>query len=113
MRVLLRKAGDEVPDDAVAVKIGFVESFEELELAEHLARKSFKEGKNIAKKFKYEFLLWLSGTRDIKNALKKTAPEGEHLLVIFSGLDEIKGKRPGLRKKAEPLAMEKISLSRI
>lgn len=99
--------------DAVAVKESAVESMEELELAYHLARKTFAGKKNIARKFKYEFLLWLSGTRDIKNAMKKTAPEEgkPFLLIVFSG--QIRGEKPALKKTADALRLEKISLSRI
>jgi tRNA threonylcarbamoyladenosine modification (KEOPS) complex Cgi121 subunit len=86
---------------------------EEIELAYHLAKKSFAGKKNIARKFKYEFLLWLSGTRDIKNAMKKTAPEKgkPFLLIVFSG--QMKGEKPALKKTADPLRLERISLSRI
>ena len=71
--------------DAVAVSLDTARSIEEIELAHHLAKDSFGNGTNIAKKLKYEFLLWLSGTRDIKNAFKKTAPrEGKDSIIIIS-----------------------------
>jgi tRNA threonylcarbamoyladenosine modification (KEOPS) complex Cgi121 subunit len=89
-----------------------VESMEEIKLAYHLSRAAFKNKTNIAKKLKYEFLLWLAHTRDIKNAMKKTAPKkGKTLLVLFSG--EINRKNAKLKENADPLRLEKISLSRI
>ncbi len=103
--------------DAVALRPDAVESLEELELAFHLAKKAFKNKKNIAKKLKYEFLLWLSGTRDIDSAIKKTSPKGdEFLLVVFSDRKlpaELKEKSMGLSKHGESLRLERISLSRI
>ena len=106
--------------DALVVRPDTVESFEELELAFHLARKAFQKKKNIARKLKYEFLLWLSGTRDISSAMKKTSPKGkEFLLVVFSDIKKLPGKlkakekKIGLRKHGDSLRLEKISLSRI
>lgn len=103
----------EEPKDGVMVRKDAVGSSEEIELAFHLAQWSFRKKKNIAKNLNYEFLLWLSGTRDIKNAIKKTAPQkgDECLLIDFSGKE--KGKKTELRKKADPLRLERISLSRI
>ena len=103
--------------DAVALRPDAVESLEELELAFHLAKKAFENKKNIGKKLKYEFLLWLSGTRDIDSAIKKTSPRGdEFLLVVFSERKlpaELKEKKTGLRRHGESLRLEMISLSRI
>ena len=105
--------------DALVLRAGVVESFEELELAFHLAKSAFQKKKNTARKLKYEFLLWLSGTRDINSAIKKTAPEGkEFLLVVFSDVrklpKKLKAKKTiGLRKHGDPLRLERISLSRI
>ncbi len=99
-------------EDYVQISKKSVESMEEIKLAYHLSLTAFKNKKNIAKKLKYEFLLWLAHTRDIKNAMKKTAPEkGGTLLILFSG--EINRKNAKLKEKAEPLRLEKISLSRI
>jgi len=108
---------DELPsgldeENYVQINKGSVESMEELKLAYHLTLESFKNKTNIAKKPKYEFLLWLAHTRDIKNAMKKTAPEkGKTLLILFSG--EIDRKNAELKEKADPLRLEEISLSRI
>ena len=100
--------------DGVAVRADAVECYEELELAYHLAKRSFERKRNIAKKFKYEFLLWLSGTRDIRNAVRKTAPEGECMLILFSGeVENVKEKRLDLKKTADLVRLENISLSRI
>jgi len=110
---ILKARYSEEPENGVMVRKDAVESVKEIELAYHLAESAFRNRKNIAKKKEFEFLLWLSGTRDIKNAIKKTAPEkGEECLLIdFS--DKAKGERIGLRKKADPLRLERISLSRI
>ena len=103
--------------DAVAVRPGMAESLEELELAFHLARSAFDKKKNIARKLRYEFLLWLSGTRDISSAMKRTAPDGkEFLLIVFSGSKPPAGfklKETGLGRHGDPLRLERISLSRI
>lgn len=95
-------------DECVAVGIGSLKSVEEARLAMRLTEDAIKKGKNIANKKKLEFLLWLSGTRDIKNALKKTKPGKEFYLIEFDGKEEYE-----LPEKAEPLGLERISLSRI
>ncbi len=99
-------------DNYVQISKGSAESMEEIRLAYHLAVEAFKNNTNIAKKPKYEFLLWLAHTRDIKNAIKKTAPgKGGMLLILFSG--KIDGKAAKLKENADPLRLEEISLSRI
>lgn len=106
-----------VPDgiegmDAVAVRPGAAMSIEEIRLAYHLAEEAFARGTNIAKKLKFEFLLWLSGTRDIRNAIEKTSPEGECIVIIFSG-EGPPGQEADLPEEADPERLEGISLSRI
>ena len=103
MRILSR--GNE---DENSVKISEY-SLEELKLAYHLAEDAFRNKKNIAKKVKLEFLLWLCGTRDIKNALEKTS--GDYLLILDG--PEITENEPGFKEKADPEELERISLSRI
>lgn len=97
-------------EGSAAVSVDSLKSVEEAELALYLTEEAFKNGKNIAKKKNLEFLLWLSGTRDIKNALKKTKPEDEFFLISF---EEDENSEHGLAEKAEPLRLEEISLSRI
>lgn len=107
--------------DAIAIGAGAVRSKEEADLALHLAEDAFSGKKNIARKMKYEFLLWLSGKRDIKSAMEATSPkEGEDFFVaVFSGGEHALGKIGGtklplgLDKKADPLRLERISLSRV
>jgi tRNA threonylcarbamoyladenosine modification (KEOPS) complex Cgi121 subunit len=112
--------------DAVAVKDGMVGSMEEFALADHLAKRAFDNKTNIARAYRYEFLLWLSGRRDIKSAMKDTEPpasEGKErfLVVVFSESSEkeiasaldARVVKKNLAPKAEPLALEKISLSRV
>jgi tRNA threonylcarbamoyladenosine modification (KEOPS) complex Cgi121 subunit len=108
--------------DAVAIRPEAVASTEELELALHLAQESFRRKKNIAKRMKYEFLLWVSGKTDIRSAMKESAPSGdEFLVVVISGTEgrAVLGalgaeEMPlGLKEEGEPLALERISLSRI
>jgi tRNA threonylcarbamoyladenosine modification (KEOPS) complex Cgi121 subunit len=101
-----REYGDELLIDQEKVH-----SMEELELAYHLAKDSFRKKKNIAKKFRYEFLLWLSGKTDIKSAIRWAKPSDGALLVLFEGSRNLRQAR--LKKKAEPLDIERISLSRI
>ena len=72
--------------DAVAISPQAVRSREEIMLARHLAEAAFGKKANIAKKLRYEFLLWLSGRRDIKSAMEATSPEGgEMIVVVFGG----------------------------
>ena len=111
MKVIVASGKPEEGEDRIAIGRQCVNSLEELELALHLAESAFKKNKNIAKSLRFEFLLFLAGTRDIRSAMKKTAPGKKHLLVIFS--DEGVGDGVDLRKKAEPLSLERISLSRV
>lgn len=108
--------------DAILINTNVIKSIEEIKLAEFLARKSFAEETNIGKKFKYEFLLWLTGKRDIKSALLLSKPNKNNaILILFKESDknkileklmaqEIKVK---LKEKSDILSLEKISLSRI
>lgn len=108
--------------DAVAVRRGAVGSLEEAELAEHLARAAFERKTNISRQLRYEFLLWLSGKTDIKSAMAETKPDGdEFFVVLFSDAvpdGEVRGDMEAkllplaLKRRAEPLALERISLSR-
>jgi len=89
-----------------------VKSIEELKLAEHLAK---GQSKKIANKFPLEFLLWLSGKKDIKSAMKMMFEKNSDFIAVYFS-DEIKlgkVKKLKLKKKAEPSALERISLSRI
>lgn len=118
----LHKALDEM--DAVAMKEGCVGSLEEIELALHLARSAMDKKANIARSLRYEFLLWLAGKRDLRNAMKETGPgpeDKEFIVVSFSDAqeEEILGRLNAnpkdlrLKEKASPLALERISLSRV
>ncbi|MFH2100821.1 MAG: KEOPS complex subunit Cgi121 [Candidatus Micrarchaeota archaeon] len=109
-----------IDEEAVAIRPDCVQSDEELMLALHLASDAFEKKRNIAKKLKYEFLLWLSGKTDIRRALKATGAEsGKDFLLVFlkGGMDlnklKIREKPLNMKKKAEPLALERISLGRI
>ena len=97
----------EEDDNSVIISSAF--SLEELKLAYHLADNAFRKKKNLAKKMKLEFLLWLTGTRDIRNALKKS--KGDCLLILDG--PEITENEPGFKERAEPEKLEKISLSRL
>jgi tRNA threonylcarbamoyladenosine modification (KEOPS) complex Cgi121 subunit len=108
--------------NAVAVRAGLVASEEEFELANHLAKRSFEAKTNIARSLRYEFLLWLCGKRDIKSAMKESEPdEKEFFVIVFSDTDEkeilsvldAKSMKNNLPKVAEPLSLERISLSRV
>lgn len=105
--------------DAVAVK---EMSLDEFELADHLAKRSFDDKTAIARVYRYEFLLWLSGKRDIKSAMRETGPsEHRFVVAVFSDSSEkdvlsaldARILKNNLPLKAEPLALEKISLSRV
>ncbi len=106
--------------DAVAVSPAAAGSVEEIRLAGHLADAAFGKKTNIARKPRYEFLLWLSGKRDIKSAMAATAPQGgEMIVIVFGGVEgaarALAGSELplGLAERGEPLALERISLSRI
>jgi len=115
-----------LPEHAVILDAKKVHSMEELELAEILAKDAFRRHRNIAKKFRYEFLLWLAGKTDIKSALEFLSPKGrEMLLVILNSGEKIIAQKNLLKKlnairkparlkrRAKPLDLERISLSRI
>jgi tRNA threonylcarbamoyladenosine modification (KEOPS) complex Cgi121 subunit len=106
--------------DTVVIRCNVIESIEEIELAHYLAREAFRKKTNIAKNFKYEFLLWLSGKLDIDSAIKSMAPvDGrDFFVVIFSNEKQIPGLDAqevplGLKKNGDPVRLESISLSRI
>ena len=116
---LLKRSGGM---EALVLDPSAAESLEELELALHLARKSFGAKTALAKKLKYEFLLWLTGKTDIKSAMVKSAPKdpGNLLIVLLGGSKahvlkelEAREKKKALKKNADALRLEEISLSRI
>lgn len=99
-----------------------INSEEELLLAERLAKNSQKEKRNLAKKLEKEFLLWLSAKKDIASALKEYGFQSPQdiLLISFTktnpqiiSLFQLKEKPLKLKKKASPLEIERISLSRV
>src|SRR4029434_10956829 len=63
----LCKRLDEI--DGIAIRRDMVGSREELDLALHLAESSFSKKTNIARKLRYEFILWLAGRTYIKSAM--------------------------------------------
>ncbi|MEK6982335.1 MAG: KEOPS complex subunit Cgi121 [Candidatus Micrarchaeota archaeon] len=108
--------------NAVLVNIGLVHSTKEIELADYLTKKSFKEKTNIAKDSKLEFLLWLSGKKDIKSAMATIKPtEKEAILIIFNKeedkdqiLNKLEAKEEVFKEKeVDQKRLERISLSRI
>ncbi len=99
-----------------------INSEEELLLAERLTKDAIREKRNTAKKREKEFLLWLSARTDISSALKLYSFQSpkDILLISFAKtkpqlkkLFQLKQNPLKLRKKATPLEIEKISLSRI
>jgi len=125
--------------DAILVERTLVRSIEEIHLAEHLAKRAFEKKKNIAKKMKYEFLLWLTGKTDLASAFRIAKPKGdEMMLIVFSGDEKdilkaldakletmwakptslpgarhLRAGNPQLETQADPLELERISLSRV
>jgi len=108
--------------DALVLDPSVAESKEELELSFYLAKKSLSKKSALAKKMKYEFLLWLTGKTDIRSAMKKSTPKNanELLIMILSGKKEhvlktlgANEKKKTLKKIADQLRLEEISLSRI
>lgn len=101
---------------------GKVGSAEELELAHELAERSIADGTAISKNPGIEFVLWLSGKKDIRRAFEEVGFRGgrEFIAVSFGiGKKELvaelgmKEKRLGLKGRAGWEAVERISLSRI
>lgn len=98
-----------------------VSSLEELELAYALAKKSLEDGTAISKNLEIEFVLWLAGKRDIRRAFEEIGWKKGELIAVAFGIGkkeliselELKEKKLGLKKEAEAMAIEKISLSRI
>jgi tRNA threonylcarbamoyladenosine modification (KEOPS) complex Cgi121 subunit len=96
-------------------------SEQELLLAEKLAQSAIKENRNLAKKPEKEFLLWLAAKKDISSALSEygfQTPK-QMLLISFKKPKQqlikqfhLKETKLKLRKKATPLEIERISLSR-
>ena len=102
--------------DGICLDLSKITSSEELNLAYHLAKKSFSQNKNIAKNFNYEFLLWLSGKKDISFALSEYgAKEGKKIIfVVFANFEKWKNlKKIKLEKSTSFEVLERISLSRI
>ena len=84
-----------IPEDALAVSMNAARTEEETRLAQALAERSFAAGTNIEKKFKYEFLLWLTGKTDIKSALAAATPAaGSSCLVVVFKDQKIAGAKP-------------------
>lgn len=106
----------------VPVSATFAHSLEQLELARLLAEKSFREKANLAKIFELEFLLFLSGERDIRKALSKNDFSPKDFLLVSFGKTGKSGflksldaqeKPRSLDKVATALELESISLGRI
>ena len=116
---IMRRSG---PLDGLVLAPSCAQSTEELELAHMLAKNCFERKTAIANKFKYEFLLWLTGKTDIKSAMAKSLPkDGSELLVVAFGEDrqhilkalDAKETKKTLPGRGDPLRLEDISLSRI
>ena len=98
-----------------------VRSEEELLLAHALAKKAIKEKRAISRTLPVEFLLWLSGKRDIRRAFAEYGAKSTDLLAVSFGEKKktllnrlhLKEKKLKLKKEADAKAIERISLSRI
>lgn len=106
----------------VLLDSGKVNSLEELELAHELAKRSLEEGTTISKNLEIEFVLWLSGKKDIRRAFEEIGfKAGKECIAVSFGIGkkellvelELKEKKLGLKKEAGWEAVERISLSRI
>ncbi|MGV8176778.1 MAG: hypothetical protein ACP5NX_03195 [Candidatus Bilamarchaeaceae archaeon] len=91
-------------------------------LAEELAGRSFANGSNISDQKRFEFLLWLSGRKDVSSAISETSfhSSSDILLVIFSGKRSrilhglCASERPlNLGGCADAAEIERMSLSRV
>jgi len=128
---LLRRA---MRKKIILLDAGKVGSVEELELAHELAKKSIADGTGISKNMEIEFVLWLSGKKDIRRAFEEVGfdrrPDiwgggqrgaGKEFVAVSFGMGkkeiiaelEMKEKKLGLGKEAGWEAVERISLGRI
>lgn len=87
-------------------------SREEMHLAFESAKETFKRKINLAKNFDLEFLLFLSGKKDIREA-KKWIENGEKEIEIEFNMQKIISIKGAKREKAEIEEIERISVSRI
>ncbi|MFA5412491.1 MAG: KEOPS complex subunit Cgi121 [Candidatus Micrarchaeia archaeon] len=106
----------------VLLDAGKIDSVEELELAHALAKKSLGDGTAISKNLGIEFVLWLSGKKDIRRAFEEIGyRKGKDLIAVSFGMGkkeliaelEMKEKKLGLEKEAGWEAVERISLGRV
>lgn len=98
-----------------------VKSEQELLLAEKLTQNAIKEKRTLAKKQEKEFLLWLAAKKDISSAFEEygfQTPK-QILLISFKKTKaqlikqfQLKETKLKLKKKATPIEIERISLSR-
>jgi len=116
---LLRRA---MRKKIVLLDSGKVDSLEELELAYALAKRSLEDGTAVSKKLEIEFVLWLAGKNDIRRAFEEVGfRAGKEFIAVAFGMGkkeliaelEMKEKKLGLKKNAEAMAVERVSLSRI
>jgi len=115
---LLRRA---MRKKVILLDSGKIKTVEELELAHELAKKSLEEGTAISKNLGIEFVLWLSGKKDIRRAFEEVGWKTGEFTAVSFGVGkkelvaelELKEKRLGLKKEAGWEAVERISLSRI
>lgn len=108
--------------DALLLNPKKINSTDELFLAERLTKDAFMEKRNIAKREEKEFLLWIAAGTNISSAFKEYSFESPKNLLLVSfantkqelkNLFKIEEKPLKLKKKATPLEVERISLSRI
>ena len=110
-------------EEAVVISSSIIELEFQIKLADYLSKSSFELKTNIANKFKYEFLLWLTGKRDIKSAMAVSLPKGsdELFIVIFEDksakkiLSTISAKpeKSILKKHFDSIRLDNISTSRV
>jgi tRNA threonylcarbamoyladenosine modification (KEOPS) complex Cgi121 subunit len=100
-----------------------VDSLQSLRLAHHLANSTFEQKTNIASKFHLEFLLWLSGKKDIRSALDGMLFDaGRDIIAVcfdaeafdkFMKETGAKALALKLKENSDAMELERISLSRI
>lgn len=87
-------------------------SKKEIILAHASAIETFKRKINIAKNFDLEFILFLSGKKDIKEA-KKWIERGEEEIEVEFNLEKIISIKGVKREEAKIEEIERISVSRV
>ncbi len=103
-----------LPCEATFINSDFVPDVSVVEFAVKKAKKSWKEGRNVAKNLSTEILLYVAATRQIRDALKIGLREGLNRVVVVTDeacLEEL--KRLGFVEKKVLGELDKEKVKRL